>query len=75
MQVDISIKSKKFNCSFSIVDKVTFIEGNSGVGKTQFSLRAMSSATTVKNMVSNGSELVVLNRKEFNRSLTLDLEQ
>lgn len=71
MQVDISIDSKKFKCSFSIVDKVTFIEGDSGVGKTQFSQKVMSSATTVTTIVSNGFDLTVLSKKEFNRSLSI----
>ncbi len=71
MQVDISVRSKKFNCSFSIFDKITFIESDSGMGKTQFSLRVVSSATTVKTVVSNGFELIVLSKKEFNRSLNI----
>lgn len=71
MQVDISIDSKKFKCSFSITDKITFIEGDSGTGKTQFSQRAMSSATTVTTIISNNFDLVVLSEKEFNRSLSI----
>lgn len=71
MQVDISVNSKKFQCSFSIVDKVTFIEGDSGTGKTQFSLRVLSSAATIKTIVSNGFDLTVLSKKEFNRSLSI----
>lgn len=71
MQVDISVSSKKFQCSFSIVDKVTFIKGDSGTGKTQFSLRVLSSAATVKTIVSNRFDLIVLSKKEFNRSLSI----
>lgn len=70
MQVDISMDSKKFKCAFSITDKVTFIEGDSGEGKTQFSLRAASSSSSVKINVSNGFDLVTLTKKEFNRSLS-----
>lgn len=71
MQVDISVNSKKFKCSFSISDKVTFIKGDSGRGKTQFSLRVMSSALTVKTAVSNGFDLTVLSKTEFDRSLSI----
>ena len=64
-EVEISLTSKKFCCNFSIKEKLTFIRGDSGVGKTEFTKRVNSKTSANKILVSNGFELSVLTRDVF----------
>lgn len=65
LSIEINLKSKKFCCSFSIKEKLTFIRGDSGVGKTEFT-RRVSSRTSANHIdVSNGFELSVLTTEVF----------
>ena len=65
MSVEISLKSKKFCCAFSIKEKLTFIRGDSGVGKTEFTRRVSSRTSANQVKVSNGFELSVFTKEVF----------
>lgn len=61
MGIDISVKSKKYNCFMHLDEKISFVLGESGKGKTVFTRLALDSYNTgVDINVSNGFELVVL---------------
>ena len=63
--VEITVESKRYNCSLKIKEKVTFIKGDSGVGKTEFTRRISSESNANKISVSNGYDLVVLRPDTF----------
>ena len=66
MGIDISLKSKKYNCSMHLDEKISFVLGDSGKGKTVFArLVSDSDNTGVDINVSNGFELVVLTGATF----------
>lgn len=63
--VEIRLESKRYNCTVNIKEKVTFIKGDSGVGKTEFSRRLSSVSRANKVTVSNGFDVVVLHPDVF----------
>ena len=63
--VEIRLESKRYNCTVNIKEKVTFIKGDSGVGKTEFSRRLSSVSRANKITVSNGFDVVVLHPDVF----------
>ena len=65
MSVEISLESKKFCCKFCIKEKLTFIRGDSGVGKTEFTKRVSSRTSANHIEVSNGFNLTVLTKEVF----------
>ena len=64
-EIKISLTSKKFCCEFGIKEKLTFIRGDSGVGKTEFTKRVSSKTTANTINVSNGFNLNVLTKDVF----------
>lgn len=64
-EVEIRLVSKKFCCNFYIKEKLTFIQGDSGVGKTEFTRRVSSKTSANHIEVSNGFELSVLTQDVF----------
>lgn len=65
-EVRISLISKKFCCDFSIKEKLTFIKGDSGTGKTEFTRRVSSNTSANTITVSNGFDLSVFTKDVFN---------
>lgn len=63
--VKITVESKKYKCSLEIKEKVTFIKGDSGVGKTEFTRRISSESRANRVSVSNDYDLVVLRPDTF----------
>lgn len=71
MSVFLSLKSKRFNCEMKLNEKVTFIWGSSGQGKTEFTRRIQSKSSMNKLSISNGFDAVVLTSELFNQSYKL----
>lgn len=66
MGIDISLKSKKYNCFMHLDEKISFVLGDSGKGTTVFARLASDSDNTgVDISVSDGFELVVLTGATF----------
>lgn len=65
MSVEIKIESKRYNCNLTIKEKVTFIKGESGVGKSLLTRYISEQTSAVKTYVSNNYDLVVLNNGMF----------
>lgn len=65
MSVEIKVESKRYNCRITIKEKVTFIKGESGVGKSLLTRYISEQTSAVKMYVSNNYDLVVLNNGMF----------
>ena len=63
--ITIELVSKRFCCTLKIREKLTFIRGDSGVGKTEFTKRVASRTSANHIEVSNGFEISVLTRDYF----------
>lgn len=63
--IRITVESKKYNCTVDIKEKVTFINGDSGVGKTEFTRRVSDRTRANRVSVSNGFNIVVLVQSTF----------
>lgn len=73
MSVLIKLESKKYCCELKLNEKITFIQGDSGQGKTEFTRRAGSENSANKIIVSNGFKLVVLTKQLFEQSYNMAL--
>lgn len=65
MSVEIELTSKRYHCHIKLNEKVTFICGDSGVGKTEFTRRLQSRTSANKVNVSNGFEIIILTEERF----------
>ncbi len=68
LSVSIKISSRKDCYNLIITEKATFIQGDSGKGKTSFTRAASSSTGYYTTVVSNGFELYVLTERLFRQS-------
>ena len=63
--ITIELVSKGFCCTLEIREKLTFIRGDSGVGKTEFTKRVASRTSVNYIEVLNGFNISVLKRDYF----------
>lgn len=63
--VNIGLRSKRYNCSINLCEKVTFVVGNSGSGKTEFVRRLLSKSSSKVIEVTEGYSYEVLTLDRF----------
>ncbi|MBQ2276643.1 MAG: hypothetical protein U0L23_02220 [Lachnospiraceae bacterium] len=66
--VTLSLNSKRFSCKIELKEKVTFVVGNSGQGKTEMVRRLSSNSSSKHVTVSDGFHYEVLTYKRFSDS-------
>lgn len=64
--ITLSLTSKRFNCKLELKEKVTFVLGNSGSGKTETIRRLSSNASSKKVDITDGFSYEILTSTRFN---------